>query len=58
MNTAKYVSPEKRSKKEKQRYYAAKRGDWNGIKPVTRVIPDRKKQKLIRQKELECRDMD
>lgn len=45
MDTKKYVPLEKRSKKEQRRHHAAKRLDWNGVVPVTRVIPNKKKQK-------------
>lgn len=39
----KFVPYEKCSKKEKKRQDAAKRGDWNGVRPVTQVEEDRKK---------------
>ena len=32
----------KRSKNEQRKYYAAKRGSWNGLSPVTRVVQNRK----------------
>lgn len=32
----------KRSKREQRKYYAAKRGSWNGLSPVTRVVQTRK----------------
>jgi hypothetical protein len=46
----KYVPLEKRSKKEQRAWHAARRGSWNGVKPVTRIVPnkkhyDRKKQR-------------
>ena len=32
----------KQSKKAKKEYFAKKRGSWNGLSPVTRVVPSRK----------------
>ncbi len=32
---------EKRSKREQRSYYASKRGSWNGLSPVTRVVQSR-----------------
>ena len=37
-----YIPMEKRSKKEQRAYYATKRGSWNGVRPVTQVIPNKK----------------
>ena len=37
-----YVPLEKRSKKEQKAYYAAKRGSWHGVNPVTKTIPNKK----------------
>lgn len=28
--------------KERRKYYASKRGSWNGVSPVTRVVQSRK----------------
>lgn len=39
-----YVPLEKQSKKAKRAHYATKRTDWNGVVPVTKVIPNKKKQ--------------
>ncbi len=41
----------KQSKKAQKQYHAKQRGSWNGLSPVTRVVPskkvyDRKKIKL------------
>lgn len=36
------VPLEKRSKKERKAYYAKQRGSWNGVNPVTKVIPNKK----------------
>lgn len=32
----------KQSKKKQCAYHAAKRGDWNGVLPVTRFVPSKK----------------
>ena len=32
----------KQSKKQQRAFYAAKRGSWNGVDPVTRVVPSKK----------------
>ena len=32
----------KQSKKQQRAYHAAKRGSWNGVNPVTRVVPNKK----------------
>lgn len=36
----KYVPIEKRSKRVQKRYYAQKRGNWGGINPITRKLPN------------------
>ncbi len=46
----KYVSIEKRSKREQRRFYAARRGDWNGVRPVTRTVPSGKLYSRAREK--------
>ena len=38
----KFTSIAKRSKREQRKYYASKRGFWNGISPVTRVVQSRR----------------
>ncbi len=45
MKANRYVPLEKRCKKEQRRHYAAARADWNGVVPVTRVIPNKKRQR-------------
>ena len=32
----------KQSKKQQRAFYAARRGSWNGVNPVTRTVPSRK----------------
>ena len=39
----KFTSFDKLSKKEQKKLNAEKRRDWNGLNPVTRVVPDNKK---------------
>ncbi len=34
----------KMSKKARKAYFAQFRGSWNGIKPVTKVVPDKRKK--------------
>ena len=34
----------KQSKKARRAYYQTRRNDWNGVVPVTRVIPDKRKR--------------
>ena len=45
MVTTGYVPMEKQSKKARRQYYASRRADWNGVVPVTRVIPDKRRQR-------------
>ena len=39
----KFVPYDKMSKKEQKKINDEKRRDWNGINPVTKVVPDSKK---------------
>lgn len=32
----------KQSKRDQKKFYAEKRGSWNGIKPTTRIVESRK----------------
>ena len=41
----KFVPLEKRSKRQQKEYYSSRRKDWNGINPVTRVMPNAKAYK-------------
>lgn len=41
----KFVSYEKCSKKEQKARNAAKRGSWNGVNPVSRIVPSKKEYK-------------
>ena len=38
----KYVPVDKQSKKEQRKYHARLRRDWNGLKPVMRVVKSKK----------------
>ena len=42
MMKKKAVPLKKQSKKEQRKFYARLRGDWNGVKPVTRVVKSKK----------------
>lgn len=49
----KHIPMEKRSKREQRAFHAAQRGSWNGINPVSRVVPDRKKYDRKKYKQAE-----
>ncbi len=43
MKTMKQITPlKKMSKKAQKAYYAQQRGSWNGLSPVTRIVPNKK----------------
>ena len=46
----------KQSKKKQKQYHAQKRGTWDGVSPVTRVAPDKKKYDRNREKQAARRD--
>ena len=50
----KMIPLNKQSKKAQRCYHAAKRGDWNGVTPVTRVIPSKKGYDRNRMKREDC----
>ena len=53
------VTPIKKMSKKKQKaYHARQRGSWNGVSPVTRVAPDRKKYDRNREKRASRSRMD
>ncbi len=56
MKTEKFIPVEKQSKKARKEAAKAKRGSWGGIKPVTKVIPHTKAEKLKKLKEKEAKD--
>jgi citrate lyase beta subunit len=52
----KAVPLSKRSKKAQRAHHALRRADWNGVTPVTRVVPDQTKynrKKLANRKQSE-----
>ena len=38
----KLIPISKQSKKAQRKFFASKRGSWNGISPVTRIVPNRR----------------
>ena len=42
VNTVRFVPVEKRSKSAQRDYYAQMRNGWNGVNPVSRVVPNKK----------------
>lgn len=48
----------KQSKAKQREYHAAKRGSWNGVNPVNRVVPSRKAYDRNRIKQEARRDPD
>ena len=50
----KFTPIAKRSKSEQRKYYASKRGSWNGILPVSRVVPSGKAYDRNRMKRENC----
>ena len=43
---------EKQSKKEQKKFHARSRVNWNGIKPVTRVVKIYDRKKLSKNKDI------
>lgn len=51
-NTMKKMIPlTKQSKARQREYYAMKRGSWNGVNPVSRVVPNGKRYDRNRSKQ-------
>lgn len=46
----KYISLDKRSKKERKAYYSSMRCGWNGLNPATRTMPNGKAYKRTQAK--------
>ncbi len=44
---------EKQSKRKQREYYEKQRGNWNGVCPITRVVPN---GKAYDRKRVKCRD--
>ena len=53
----KTIPLEKRSKRDRRAYYRDKRNDWNGVVPVTRVIPGKKGYDRNRQRSADRRTL-
>ena len=51
----KFTPIAKRSKSEQRKYYASKRGSWNGISPVTRVVQSGRIYDRKRMRREDCR---
>lgn len=37
-----FIPLEKQSKKQQKEFYSSKRGSWNGVNPVTKVVQSKK----------------
>ena len=53
----KTIPLEKRSKRDRRADYSGKRNDWNGVVPVTRVIPGKKGYDRNRQRSADRRTL-
>ena len=53
----KTIPLEKRGKRDRRSYYSDKRNDWNGVVPVTRVIPGKKGYDRNRQRSADRRTL-
>lgn len=51
----KWIPIAKMSKTERRKYYAARRGSWNGVSPIPRIVQSRKKYDRNRAKQEERR---
>ena len=52
----KMVPLKKQSKRSQREYHAAQRGSWNGLCPVTRVVPNKKTYNRNKAKQTTRRD--
>lgn len=53
------VTPlEKQSKKNQRKFHAAKRGAWNGVSPVTRIVQSKRLYDRNRAKQEDRRNED
>lgn len=50
------VPLQKQSKKNQKAFFAQKRGNWNGISPVSRVVPSGKTYNRNRLKQIERKE--
>ena len=53
----KTIPLDKRSKCDRRAYYSDRRNDWNGVIPVTRVIPGKKDYDRNRQRSADRRSL-
>lgn len=53
----KTIPLDKRSKRDRRAYYSDKRNDWNGVIPVTRVIPGKNGYDRNRQRSADRRSL-
>lgn len=53
----KTIPLDKRSKRDRRAYYSDRRSDWNGVIPVTRVIPGKKGYDRNRQRSADRRSL-
>ena len=53
----KTIPLDKRSKRDRRTYYSDRRSDWNGVIPVTRVIPGKKGYDRNRQRSADRRTL-
>ena len=51
-----YVPLSKKSKKEQKKFHAMQRCTWNGLNPVTRIVPNGKAYNRKKQKQQDFRD--
>ena len=49
---------EKMSKKDRKAYHAQRRGSWNGLSPVSRIVPNKKAYDRSRARRAAGRDRD
>jgi len=54
----KMIPLQKQSKSEQRKFYASKRGSWNGLSPVTRKVESRKVYDRNRIKQAHLRERD
>ena len=50
----------KQSKNEQRKYYSSKRGSWNGVSPITRIVQSRRvydRNRIKREDRTSCRRM-
>ena len=59
LQPGKAVPLAKRSKKAQRAYHSLRRIDWNGVTPVTRVVPDKTKynRRLLNRRKREEDDL-